>query len=231
MTLLPALLEGEWAPEPTTFGAGGAEPYAAALKNADDVLYLRRASSGEHATIDAGRWSADADDTDLCLLDGITGPVLDIGCGPGRMVRAAMGLGLTALGLDVSATAVRMAADAGLDVLQGSVFDPLPLEGGWAAALLVDGNIGIGGDASALLARCAELLAPSGVLLVEVSQDAARDDSYLGTIEDATGSRSAVFPWAEIGIDGLRDRAGAAGLVVSQDWRLDGRWFARLLRA
>ena len=148
MTALAARLEGEWTAEPTTFGAGGAEPYAAALRNSDNVLYLRGAVSGEPATIDAGRWSAAADDTDLRLLDGITGPVLDIGCGPGRMVRAAMGRGLTALGLDVSATAVRIAADAGLSVLQGSVFDPLPREGGWAAALLVDGNIGIGGDAS-----------------------------------------------------------------------------------
>ncbi|MBC7443197.1 MAG: class I SAM-dependent methyltransferase [Ramlibacter sp.] len=233
MTLLAARIEGEWADSPSTFGAGGAEPYASALQNNDDVLYLRRAFSiGQAATsIDAGRWSADADATDQRLLDGITGPVLDIGCGPGRMVRAAMGRGLPALGVDVSATAVRMAADAGLSVLQGSVFDPLPGEGAWAAALLVDGNIGIGGDASALLGRCAELLAPNGVLLVELSHDETRDDSYLGTIEDSTGGRSSVFPWAEIGIHGIRARAGAAGLTVAQDWRLDGRWFARLLRA
>ncbi|TFB91073.1 bifunctional 2-polyprenyl-6-hydroxyphenol methylase/3-demethylubiquinol 3-O-methyltransferase UbiG [Cryobacterium sp. HLT2-28] len=220
--------------EPSTFGAGGAEPYAAALRNAENVLYLRRARSEPHAlpfVIDAGRWSADADATDLRLLTGITGPVLDIGCGPGRMVRAAMGLGLSALGIDVSATAVRMAVDSGLSVLRRSVFDPMPLEGAWAAALLVDGNIGIGGDPSALLERCAALLAPDGALLVELSQDPDTDDRYDGTIEDASGGRSAIFPWAELGLAGLRERAGDAGLFVAEDWRQGGRWFARLLRA
>jgi len=220
--------------EPSTFGAGGAEPYAAALRNAENVLYLRRARSEPHAEpfpIDAGRWSADADATDLRLLAGLTGPVLDIGCGPGRMVRAAMGLGLSALGIDVSATAVRMAVDSGLSVLRRSVFDPMPLEGAWAAALLVDGNIGIGGDPTALLVRCAALLAPDGTLLVELSQDPDTDDRYEGTIEDSSGGRSAVFPWAELGLTGLRGRATEAGLVVAQDWRLDGRSFARLLRA
>ena len=142
-----------------------------------------------------------------------------------------MGLGLSALGIDVSATAVRMAVDSGLSVLRRSVFDPMPLEGAWAAALLVDGNIGIGGDPTALLVRCAALLAPDGTLLVELSQDPDTDDRYEGTIEDSSGGRSAVFPWAELGLTGLRGRATEAGLVVAQDWRLDGRWFARLLRA
>ena len=63
--------------EPSTFGAGGAEPYAAALRNAENVLYLRRARSEPHAEpfpIDAGRWSADADATDLRLLAGLGQP-------------------------------------------------------------------------------------------------------------------------------------------------------------
>ncbi|MEB0203031.1 MULTISPECIES: bifunctional 2-polyprenyl-6-hydroxyphenol methylase/3-demethylubiquinol 3-O-methyltransferase UbiG [Cryobacterium] len=219
---------------PATFGAGGAEPYAAALRNADNVLYLRRSRDGgliAAATMDAARWSADADDTDQLLLDGLTGPVLDIGCGPGRMVRAAMDRGLSALGIDVSPTAVRIAVDAGLSVLKRSVFDPMPLEGGWAGALLVDGNIGIGGDVTALLTRCAELLAPRGALLVEVSHDPARNERYEGRLEDASGLLSDVFPWAEVGVDALAGHAADAGLRVAHDWRLDGRWFARLLHA
>lgn len=217
---------------PTTFGSGGNEPYAAALENESTTLYLRHSVGQlpQPATMDAARWIADADATDRALLVGVSGPVLDIGCGPGRMVRAAMSCGLSALGVDVSATAVRIATEAGLGVLNRSVFASMPLEGGWATALLLDGNIGIGGDPGALLARCAELLADDGVLLVEVSPDADRDLAFEGTLEDAQGRRSDAFPWAEIGIVALRARAGAAGLRVDQDWRRDGRWFARLAR-
>jgi len=215
-----------------TFGSGGTEPYAAALQDESAVLYLR-GSTAEHpaaAPMDAGRWSAGADATDLDVLTGAAGPVLDIGCGPGRMVRAAMDLGLSAIGVDVSPTAVRIATAAGLTVLNRSVFAPMPLEGGWGTALLLDGNIGIGGDAVALLARCAELLAEDGALVVEVSQEPDRDHAFEGTLEDAQGRRSGVFPWAEIGIVPLRERAEEAGLRVDQDWIRDGRWFARLVR-
>lgn len=227
------LLSGRPGLDPSpTFGSGGTEPYAAALQNESAVLYLRgsTAQSPAAAPMDAGRWSAGADATDFDVLTGAAGPVLDIGCGPGRMVRAAMDLGLSALGVDVSPTAVRIATEAGLTVLNQSVFAPMPLEGGWGTALLLDGNIGIGGDAGALLARCAELLAEDGALVVEVSQEPDRDHAFEGTLEDGQGRRSGVFPWAEIGIVPLRARAEQAGLRVDQDWIRDGRWFARLVR-
>ncbi|MFC5930720.1 class I SAM-dependent methyltransferase [Cryobacterium melibiosiphilum] len=217
---------------PSTFGAGGAEPYAAALQSEANVLYLHSVHSERNgmAPMDAGRWSADADATDHSLLDGATGPVLDIGCGPGRMVRAAMDRGLSAVGVDVSPTAVRIALAAGLTVLNRSVFDQIPLEGTWGTLLLVDGNIGIGGDPEALLRRCAALLARHGELIIEVSGDPGHELSYEGTIEDSMGRRSSSFPWAEIGVDALRVRAAAVGLTVTQSWLLDGRSFARLAR-
>ena len=220
---------------PATFGAGGAEPYAAALQGTAEQaeLYLHGPSSARRpgrATMNAGRWSADADVTDLSLLDGAAGPVLDIGCGPGRMVRAALDRGLSAVGVDVSPTAVRIALDAGLIVLNRSVFEPMPFEGTWGTLLLVDGNIGIGGDPEALLRRCAALLDPAGVLIVEVHGDPGHELAYIGTLEDSAGRRSDSFPWAEIGVDALSIRATAVGLYLVQAWLVDGRAFARFAR-
>jgi len=220
--------------EPTTFGAGGAEPYASALLGSAHVLYLHgiRSEDGSGAaTMNAARWSADADATDLSLLAGVSGPLLDIGCGPGRMVRAAMDLGLSAVGIDVSATAVGIAVAAGLPVLNRSVFAPIPLEGRWETLLLVDGNIGIGGDAQAMMLRCATLLAVGGILVIEVSADPDHDLSYQGTLEDAEGHRSDSFPWAEIGARALQPHAEVAGLRLAHEWRVSGRSFVRFVRA
>ncbi|WP_233197745.1 methyltransferase domain-containing protein [Cryobacterium sp. Y57] len=223
---------------PSTFGAGGSEPYAQALQSDDNVLYLHGNRAGADpgtpmrvSTMHAARWSAGADAIDHSLLDGAAGPVLDIGCGPGRMIQAARDAGLSALGVDVSPTAVRIALAAGLAVLQRSVFDDIPLEGTWATLLLVDGNIGIGGDPDALLDRCAALLAVDGVLVVEVHRDPEHDLAYEGTLHDAAGHTSDAFPWAEIGVSALCRRAAKVGLVQVAEWTRGGRSFARLARS
>ena len=219
---------------PATFGAGGGEPYARALRDGDSsTLYLHKVGSdgsATHAAMDFARWSAAADSVDFTLLSAVTGPLLDIGCGPGRMVRAAMDLGMVALGIDVSPAAVRYARDSGLNVIEGSIFDRLPREGQWQTALLVDGNIGIGGDPGALLERCRRLLAPAGELVVEVHEDPDRDHTYEGTLVDAHGRESETFPWAEIGLRRLAVLAPEHGLMLTERWQLDGRTFCRLAR-
>lgn len=225
---------GGTASEPATFGSGGGEPYARALRQDGQVLYLREDQSdtraADRAPMHVARWSADADDADRSLLENVTGPLLDIGCGPGRMVKAATNAGMTALGIDVSPTAVQIAAESGLSVLHRSVFDRLPRAGAWNSALLIDGNIGIGGDPAALLARCRELLAPGGALLIESHSDADRDHSYDCTVADAHGRRSAPFPWAELGSTALTALAQNVGFDVVQAWVRDGRSFCRLER-
>ncbi|MET1053629.1 MAG: methyltransferase domain-containing protein [Mycetocola sp.] len=218
----------------TSFGSGGSEPYARALlQNDDDVLMLRETERGELISAEAveiSRWNAEADATDLSVLEAMSGPWLDIGCGPGRMVRAAMDRGVDAMGIDVSETAVEMANRAGLNVVLGSVFDPMPSEGLWRGALLADGNIGIGGDVAAMLRRCHELLADDGVLVVEVHSDPEMDRVYSARLLDTDGGKSASFPWAEIGLNRLIDHAIESGLSVSQVWELDGRTFCRFAK-
>ncbi|WP_043673923.1 class I SAM-dependent methyltransferase [Clavibacter michiganensis] len=215
-----------------TFGSGGGEPYARALRDSGEVLFMSLAADdGSDEVIDISRWSADADAVDASLLAEADGPVLDVGCGPGRMVRAAMDAGLGALGIDVSPTVVEMAAGLGLPVLHRSVFERLPREGGWGTLLLLDGNIGIGGDAAALLARCAELLDDQGALVVETHPDPARDRTFECTVEDGQGRASDPFPWAQVGRDAIARMADAAGLALAQCWETEGRSFCRLVRA
>ena len=227
-------------PRPT-FGSGGAEPYARALRR-EGLLQLVRspgstrerggrpgdaARGTAQAAFDVARWTADADAADLTTIDDARS-VLDIGCGPARMVRAAVDRGLTVLGLDVSPTAVAMAREAGLPVAGGSVFDPLPREGQWNLALLLDGNVGIGGDPTALLTRCAEILTATGSIVVETAPEASLDDSYEAHVVDDQGHASATFPWAEVGREALHRHAQRSGLRVAQTWSVDGRTFCRL---
>jgi SAM-dependent methyltransferase len=236
-------------PQPT-FGSGGAEPYARALRREGRLQLVRSPADAagrdtadtdstdgtggtDPADVDAfdvARWSRGADAADLStILDADS--VLDIGCGPARMVRAAVDRGLGALGVDVSVTAVAMAVDAGLPVVAGSVFDALPGEGTWDVALLLDGNIGIGGDPTALVARASSVVAPSGSVVVETATDAAVDVAYDAQVVDEQGRASATFPWAEVGREALGRHAAAAGLRVSQTWSVGRRTFCRLVRA
>jgi SAM-dependent methyltransferase len=213
-----------------TFGAGGAEPYAHALRREGRLTLVRggspRATSSDY---DLGRWMSAADDIDRALIASEAGPVLDIGCGPGRMVEAAIEQGFVALGVDVSRAAVSVARKAGLPVLARSVFDRLPREGHWGTALLLDGNIGIGGDPTILLERCRELLGRRGAVIVEVQADDDVDEVFTAHVVDDGGRTSSSFPWAEVGGAALAGRADDAGLIVDQTWRSSDRVFCRLV--
>ncbi|GAA2752531.1 class I SAM-dependent methyltransferase [Amnibacterium kyonggiense] len=207
------------------FGAGGAEPWAAALAGAPVSLRLVPADPlVRPEPLDVRRWSGPADRADRAALAGLAGPLLDVGSGPGRMIRAAAHL--DASGVEADPTAVRRSRARGLAVIAGSVFDPLPREGRWGSALLLDGNVGIGGDVAALLARCGELLRRGGLLVVETDADPRRDDTDECRVRSSDGSESAAFPWARVGL--IAVLRAAHDFALERVWELDGRWFVRL---
>jgi SAM-dependent methyltransferase len=211
---------------PARFGAGGADPWAAALLDGSAALELvSEDPRADPVFLDVARWASAADLVDLAALEGLRGPLLDVGCGPGRMVRAALDAGLQAWGVDADSAAVRTCRAAGLPVLRRDVFHPLPLEGSWSSLLLLDGNVGIGGDVAALLARCAELLHRGGLLVVEAHPDPERDVAALWRVRGAAGD-SDPFPWSQVGLPALL--RAAHDFDLQRVWEIDGRWFARL---
>jgi len=215
--------------EPAVAPAFGGDPYEAAIESGGGVLRLHQVTGGRVASMEVERW-IEFDEVDRALVARTRGPVLDVGCGPGRLVRAAVLQGRTALGVDVSAAATRYAASHGLPVLRRSVFAPIPGDRGWGAILLADGNIGIGGDPVALLSRCAELATDEGRIHVETDADPDVERHYLARLTDAAGRRGPVFPWSELGARRLAAIAATAGLAVEETWSLAGRSFSVLRR-
>ncbi|MDX3524201.1 class I SAM-dependent methyltransferase [Streptomyces scabiei] len=211
------------------------DPYAQALRAGRGPLYLRRLGLGVHGEaelipLDVERWCAVPDAADTTVLGRCTGPVLDVGCGPGRLVTALASRGLTALGVDVSPAAVARTRHHGGAALRRSVFDRLPREGRWGTVLLMDGNIGIAGDPEALLARLRDLLRPGGRLLVEAAEEDV-DQRLTVRVEDAHGRHGRPFPWARVGTTALLRAADSTGWILTGRWSVDRRSFLELHRA
>ncbi|SDP20618.1 transferase 1, rSAM/selenodomain-associated [Pedococcus dokdonensis] len=168
---------------------------------------------------------------DHLIVSRCSGPVIDIGCGPGRFVEALAARGLPVLGIDVSGASVGQTRARGASALCRDVFEPVPGEGRWQTLLLADGNVGIGGDPVELLIRCRELLSPEGWALVEVDPDEDVDRRAQVSLIGPLGRRSSPFPWAQVGARALVRYAAQAGLLAVEDWRGGGRAFVTLRRA
>ncbi|WP_307795391.1 class I SAM-dependent methyltransferase [Actinacidiphila acididurans] len=212
------------APQCTTWGG---DPYTLAIRDGRGPLFLRR-PDGWLLPLEVERWCAPPDAADEALLRRCRGPVLDIGCGPGRMVAAAAGRGMPVLGVDVNPAAVERTRSKGGPVLCRSVFDRLPHEGAWGTALLLDGNIGIDGDPRALLRRIGDLLAPGGRLLAEAAPHEV-DERLTVRVQDGHGRQGRDFRWARLGPAALRGAALATGWTVAEEWTADGRRFGMFL--
>ncbi|MBA2552630.1 MAG: methyltransferase domain-containing protein [Geodermatophilaceae bacterium] len=190
--------------------------------------WFLRYEDGDEIPLRLSHWCSDDVPGDAGLVGRCSGATLDVGCGPGRLAAAVAQQGLPVLGLDISPAAVRIARNRGALVVQRSVFDALPGEGGWQHVLLADGNVGIGGDPARLLRRCAELIDASGSVLAELDAPGTVTRSCVVRIVSATGRRSDTFPWAHVGADQIEHVAETAGLAVVESWTEEGRWFASL---
>lgn len=190
-----------------------------------------RAHTGEALDLDLRRWHEPATAEEARLLATVDGPVIDLGCGPGRLVVSLASRRVPALGVDSSPSAVSLARRRGATVLERDLFGPLPGEGRWATALLFDGNVGIGGDPARLLTRCRHLTARAGQVIAEVQPPGGGWRRVTAWFE-RDGHRSEPFAWAVVGADAIAGLAGQAGLAVaSLQETPSGRWFAHLTEA
>jgi SAM-dependent methyltransferase len=183
-----------------------------------------------------GRWlggtSSNAADrhVDDAILRLCTGPTIDVGCGPGRFTSTLVDQGISALGIDISHTAVEMTIARGGKALHGDVFGPVPGCGEWSHVLLADGNIGIGGNPLRMLQRARQLIHPQGIVIAEIDplptgicteEHRWETDHYVGSW----------FPWSHVGHDAVERLAQSAGLVVESAVRLSHRCVVTMSRA
>jgi SAM-dependent methyltransferase len=198
------------------------------MRSADPVVL--RAEDGTTLPLDPGRWHAEPTPAEARLVETMVGPVLDVGCGPGRFVSRLARRGTVALGVDPAPAAVALCRSKGVPVLQKSIFDPLPGQGRWRTVLLADGNIGIGGDPVALLARCRAIVGRPGRVLVELDPPGTGLRADRVRLERGS-QQGSWFDWAHVGVDAVDEPAAQAGLRIEETWERAGRSFVALSRA
>lgn len=187
---------------------------------------------GGATTLQARRWleAADSADRELFVAP-CSGPTLDVGCGPGRLLVALQRRGIEALGVDASAAAVARARESGVSALCADVFSLSGTQLGdatWAHVLLADGNVGIGGCPARLLGRVRDLLAPGGSVHVELDAGARAAVTTRRLRLQVGGRRSTPFHWSTVGTDAIGPLADQAGLRVLRVDRRGGRHVAVL---
>lgn len=188
-----------------------------------------RVDGGGTIALDVRRWRSEPDGHEAALLTQLADPVLDIGCGPGRVPSALAASGRLALGIDLAPAAAEEAARRGAPVLRRSVFSPLPGEGRWGTALLLDGNVGIGGDPLTLLRRCRDLVRAGGHVIAEVAPPGIATRPLTVRVEEGPHA-GPWFAWAVVGVDGWASVAGEAGLRPDAFDTAGSRWFGRAVR-
>ncbi|MFC0032646.1 methyltransferase domain-containing protein [Micromonospora chaiyaphumensis] len=205
------------------------DAFAGALRHGDATVHWLVHADGTRRRLPVDRWHGPAEPATATVVSRCAGPTLDLGCGPGRLTVALARAGLVTVGVDVSARAVALTRARGAVAVQADLFRPLPAEGRWQHVVLLDGNIGIGGDPRRLLRRCRELLRADGSVLVEL--DPPGSGAWQGRARVVSGRhRGPSFGWARLDTRAVHRTASAAGLAVREVFPADDRWFAELIR-
>ncbi|BBX98688.1 methyltransferase domain-containing protein [Mycobacterium lacus] len=180
-----------------------------------------RHEDGEVRPLPAHRWSngrsvGDPFDEafDEVVAQMCSGPTIELGCGPGRLVARLVRRGVPALGIDRSVTAIRLAGRGGAPALLGDVFEPLPGTGCWRTVLLVDGNVGLGGDPRRILGRAAELLGRGGRCVAEFDPEVIGIRARWVRLESAR-EVGPWFRWASVEVDSAAILAAQVGLTLT----------------
>jgi hypothetical protein len=127
----------------------------------------------------------------------------------------------------MSSVAVEMSMTRGGLALRRRIDERLPAEGRWGTALLMDTNIGLGGDVAALLARCVDLVIPGGLIICEVDRVPERHEVH-SVVLQTPDVASAPLPWARIGAAALMQVATSLDLLLVEEWRSGDRAFVAL---
>jgi SAM-dependent methyltransferase len=207
-----------------------ASPWPDAILQRPVPARLHVVGSTEMIPLPVERWHDHHLGEEEFLREWVCDPVLDVGCGPGRHSAALARTGRDVLGIDVSQAAVQSARRRGADALRISVFGSVPRAGQWMTVLLLDGNIGIGGDPDRLLSRVGDLLADRGSAVVELEPPGRETRQYQARVHHR-GSFSPGFPWASVGAGAIRSIAAGAGFETRRVWREGSRWFGHLSKA
>ena len=175
---------------------------------------MQRSGCGSR-TAPSSRWRSSvtsdrADETDEQILRDVHGPVLDVGCGPGRHLHALARRGVFALGVDLSPVAVELARGGGGRAIVGSIFDELPGAGTWqqrAAARRQHRDRRCAGPAARARSRAAGRrgMRCSSSSIRRAPRRPRRARGWRRPI-----ARSDWFPWARVGAADIDSLAAAA---------------------
>lgn len=175
---------------------------------------------------DGRRWLRSPTREDRDILERAGGPVLDVGCGPGRHTQALAAAGIDVLGIDLTPSILDAARRNGTPVIQASVFETLPRMGEWQTALLLDGNSGLGGNPLRLLRRLHDVLRPGGRILADVAPGFPPRPKRLRLRH--AGALGPSFAWAPLHLHNVAEVAERADAHVIDLWASNDRWFCEL---